>query len=706
MAYERLDKTYIDGAVWDGAAVSRIDDAIEELIGVEYEQSPNLWSLTLTTADMTNKYYVSGLPHESVDFGNAYPCTERIYLKDYAPQGETRVIDLKRNTKYTVRSVPILPNGYDTPWGSSIANRLFFYNEADEYLSAGFVTGSISTFIVPSTATHFRFNIHTFPTNTAKNISAVLSAMSKSLMVVEGTKVPEMYYAYDEKIEKPIGAVYSLINEFYETSPNLWGVKLTTNDLTGKYYMNGAPYTASTQFDANHQATEKIYLTKSAPEGTEMKVDLVPGLTYRVYSIPELPNKEPTPWLHDLSYGNRLFFYDENDKYLGNCFPDTSNASVFQVPVGSTYLRFNVSKYTTTFQDVIQGMNDSMMILKEDEELPAKYSVCGEKKFKDLSGLSGGIEKRQIFYSINDGVVDIISHYNSTHDLRHRMLRKGPNSIFDWAQFYLVSALPTGEVSSDISSESATWSWGGTDSHAPWVIKAVNNADGDNLNAAGTAHNAYFTGGNHGYNNTGSTTDNAATGRTSNIRLYADGKEVINGSGYCNQVKVYWENYIQAYNTTKSDGTGREVLREVHESIFDGYEWKEEISVYPLEDIVINTWYGIQGIGLSGAWKNGYFQGAKEKTANRNLLVFDGTATYTSNSKTSTKFVGFDDTKRFELEIDGEYDLGSGYLSTSEFKCFTSTSKVYFWIIKSSETLLPDTRYGLKAYYRFRPVAG
>ena len=75
-----------------------------------------------------------------------------------------------------------------------------------------------------------------------------------------------------------------------------------------------------------------------------------------------------------------------------------------------------------------------------------------------------------------------------------------------------------------------------------------------------------------------------------------------------------------------------------------------------------------------------------------------------SNSKTSNKFVGFDETKSFELEIDPDYDLGSGYLSNSTFKCFISGSKVYFWIIKTDKTLLPNTNYGLKAFYRFKPV--
>lgn len=702
MSYTRLNLNPKD--TWKAEHVKHIEDALFDMVGTEFEISPNLWNLKLTTSDMTNQYYADGLPYDSEAFGNSYPCTERIYLKDHAPQGETRVIDLKRDTKYTFCSIPILPNGYNTPWGNSIAQRLFWYDETDTYIGTGFV-GGLNTVMVPSNATHFRFNIHTFPTNTAKNITAILAAMEKTMMVVQGDKLPEVYYAYGELIEKPVGSMYKLMNDFYETSPNLWGVKMGVEHLTGKYYMDGVPYTASTQFDPNHQATVKIYLKKNAPDNAELVVDLTPGVTYRFYSIPELPNKEITPWSHDLSRVSRIFFYDEEDKYLGHGFTDTTSVNVVQVPVGTSYLRFNISKYTTTFADVIDGMNNRLMILPADIEIPTKYTNCGDTFLKEFAGGGSVVETRPIFYNISNGIVDIISHYNSTHDLRYRMLTKGPNNIFDYAGFYLIPALASGEVSSDITSESATWSWGGTDSHAPWVIQAINNADGDNLNSSGTGFKQHFTGGNHGYDNTGSTTNNAATGRTNTIKLYADGKEVNNGSGYCNQIKVCWDNYIQAFNTTKADGTGREVLREVHESLFDGYEWKEEISIYPLEEIVINTWYGIQGIGLGGFWKNGYFQGAKEKEANRNLLVFDGSSlSGNSNSKTSTKFVAFNDTNSFELEIDGEYDLGSGYLTASNFRCFLSGSKVYYWIIQNSGNLLPNTRYSLKAFYRFKPI--
>ena len=60
MAYERLDKTYTIGEIWDQTAISRIDNAFEELIGSQYIKSPNLWSITLTAEDMTGKYYMQG----------------------------------------------------------------------------------------------------------------------------------------------------------------------------------------------------------------------------------------------------------------------------------------------------------------------------------------------------------------------------------------------------------------------------------------------------------------------------------------------------------------------------------------------------------------------------------------------------------------------------------------------------------------------
>ena len=88
-----------------------------------------------------------------------------------------------------------------------------------------------------------------------------------------------------------------------------------------------------------------------------------------------------------------------------------------------------------------------------------------------------------------------------------------------------------------------------TDIFSPHIVKAVNNADGDNLNENGS-HREYFTGGNHQYNNSGS--GSTATARCESFSVTDLGHKVV----------VKWTNYIQGYNTTKVDGSGREIMRE------------------------------------------------------------------------------------------------------------------------------------------------
>lgn len=54
MAYERLDKTYKDGAIWDGAAVTRIDDAIESKQDVMYDEMQGLVAFEEGTLSLVN----------------------------------------------------------------------------------------------------------------------------------------------------------------------------------------------------------------------------------------------------------------------------------------------------------------------------------------------------------------------------------------------------------------------------------------------------------------------------------------------------------------------------------------------------------------------------------------------------------------------------------------------------------------------------
>lgn len=60
------------------------------------------------------------------------------------------------------------------------------------------------------------------------------------------------------------------------------------------------------------------------------------------------------------------------------------------------------------------------------------------------------------------------------------------------------------------------------------------------------------------------------------LNFLPTGRQVSDGAadtvieGYCDRMEILWTNYVQAYNTKKADGTGREVLCERHRMLFDG----------------------------------------------------------------------------------------------------------------------------------------
>lgn len=92
-----------------------------------------------------------------------------------------------------------------------------------------------------------------------------------------------------------------------------------------------------------------------------------------------------------------------------------------------------------------------------------------------------------------------------------------------------------------------------TDFFTAYIIEAINNPDGD------PGRVDFNTGGNHLFG----TTTGTPTGRNLSIKFIVDGKLVSSGyTGGCNNVQINIVNRIQAYNTVKADGSGREVLQD------------------------------------------------------------------------------------------------------------------------------------------------
>lgn len=124
-----------------------------------------------------------------------------------------------------------------------------------------------------------------------------------------------------------------------------------------------------------------------------------------------------------------------------------------------------------------------------------------------------------------------------------------------------------------------------------WFVKAVNNPDGDLVLAA----NQWSpTGGWHGYNaaTSGSV---SKTGRTVWVKVYADDIELASGEGrFCTTAKLQWCNRIQACNTEKADGSGREVIEEIITcTATEGMKLNVTVEAKALEDILIQHHYGL-----------------------------------------------------------------------------------------------------------------
>ena len=277
-------------------------------------------------------------------------------------------------------------------------------------------------------------------------------------------------------------------------------------------------------------------------------------------------------------------------------------------------------------------------------------------------------------YSLNNDIITIISKYSDSVAI-FEFGKRGPNNLPDFRYITV-----DGRIKYNNSTD-----WCG-----PYIVKAVNNGDGDDVNT----HT--FTGGNHNYDNTGAM-NSSATGRNLSLKYYADGKEITNGDiGTASLIEIMWVNRIQAYNTRKSNGTGREVLEEKHLFRFDGYEWLSEIEVTPLEDVYVETYYGFQCAVTY--YPTIHMNGADYR------LPFIYSSPHSSGNSTPNMYVGVSEYDRLEMEVDRSYDLGKGdfYNGTEGFRTYDG-GKGYSYLVMN-QNMYKDCSYGARGYYRFLPI--
>ena len=309
------------------------------------------------------------------------------------------------------------------------------------------------------------------------------------------------------------------------------------------------------------------------------------------------------------------------------------------------------------------------------------------------------VSDRKIFFDRKADDITIFSKYSNTHDFAIRWKKKGYNNLLDIYQLYKIPntkksiSTGTGGVEPLLTTS--------TDWIGPYQIKALTNIDGDQTTSF------EMTGGNHDYS--GGKGTGTPTARTTYVKVYADGYQVAETEqAFCDKLEIVWENRVQAYNTAKADGTGREVLREVHTATFDGVKWEIVGRIIPLEQISIRDYYGLQCTFANNWSVGGYFVGAE----NNSLL--DVSVSNFAGNRTCHEFIAFGENDEMVMGIDNSYDIGDRRFyagdGTKGMRNASGTYKAYAYLISSKTqggtqyfTFDENCMLSYKGYYVFRP---
>lgn len=387
-------------------------------------------------------------------------------------------------------------------------------------------------------------------------------------------------------------------------------------------------------------------------------LEIEPNTQYTMGFVPKYGGAL-TPWY---AASTAIVFFDESQNNVGYVDGVTSSVATFTTPANAKYYRFNIYRSAGLNVNIVNAR--TMLV----------YGDALPESFSSYTGDSKTLKSDcPIKYTLSNGILTVTSPYGSGA-IVVEFGKRGPNNLPD---FRFITADGRQKYNNS------------TDWFGPFVLEAINNIDGDNPKGA-------YTGGNHNYNDTGSM-DSTATARNINLFYYADGKSLSDGdSGFCSIVEIAWTNRVQAYNTKKADGTGREVLEERHTLKFNGAEWEAYTEIEALEDIFCSQYYGMQCAVTQ--YPTIYMIGATY----RKRFVY--TEPHDSGNNDPNIYVAYDANDRLEMEVDRSVDLGKGTMygasGTQGFR--TSGSKGYTYFI-TSKNLAEGDVYGARGWYRFMP---
>lgn len=290
------------------------------------------------------------------------------------------------------------------------------------------------------------------------------------------------------------------------------------------------------------------------------------------------------------------------------------------------------------------------------------------------------------------------NNYDGTHDFETIITKKSGNNLPDIYGFYKVDN-GSEIVLVETNSTEEVITANGTDFLSPSTLYAVNNVDGDFPDFT----SGKITGGWHRYNS--STTSGTATARNVSYKVFCDGKRVNNGeNARGSEVVIDIVNRLQASNTEKEDGTGREVVEQHFRLIFgNGHGCTVDGEITALEDIKYEMYYGISSY-FSGT-EDVYFVGCRANRGGKSVTEVNRCG---DKYCTGVKQIGTNDT--YEFGIDSLVDLGTQYANNWANSCIMSSRKAYMVLIFANNTdenrlsLTSGSKAYWKGYYKCYPT--
>lgn len=290
-----------------------------------------------------------------------------------------------------------------------------------------------------------------------------------------------------------------------------------------------------------------------------------------------------------------------------------------------------------------------------------------------------------INYSQSSETVKVTAKGGLNHDIELDFCKVKPNDLM--AVWYGKIGKNSDPYPSSISSSVVNLG-SGSDWIGPYVVKAVN--DGDD-------GGRMYTGGSHSKENT-MTGD--ATARTKRYKIFVDGVMLTTDfNGYANSFELIVENEIMGYNTRNSN---RYILLEkVHYSMVDS-ELKVKVDIIPLEDIVIEEYYGMQIV--SGGLDRVYYLGGENGDDDVPQGSYEAHNSG-ENNFVDTMLINKDGVGGVFMKMDKTCGLGLGeYMPNGFYHCHTAPyGKSYFNLIRGNTNKIPN-RLFWKGSYDFKTL--